>query len=152
MIPTADTKPWPWLSFIAPAFPFGEPVPGVAKCLDRHVKVFRRGIADAAVDADHLAAHVEQRSARIAAVEGAIGLQRVRCQPDDAAQTNYHWPFRIVTTRMAQRQDPVSQTSFGDGAHFSERPRALVGNLHHAGVLLVVCAECFSARGLAIGK
>src|SRR5437016_11656289 len=60
MLHTAHTKPGPLRSFVAPAFPFDQPVPAIAKGRDRHVKVFRSGHTDPAVDADDIAAHVEE--------------------------------------------------------------------------------------------
>ena len=53
---------------------------------------------------------------------------------------------------MAKREHPISQTSLSKGARLRERPGSAVGDLHHAGVLLVIRAERFSARGFAIGK
>src|SRR5437867_7478667 len=63
MLHTAHTKPRPLRSFVAPAFPFDQPVPAIAKGRDRHVKVFRGGITDPTVDADDFAKHVEERPA-----------------------------------------------------------------------------------------
>src|SRR5207245_9219549 len=103
MIHTADTKPRSLWPFVAPVFPFGEPIPAIAKGRHRHVKVLRGGIADPAVDSEPLAAHVEQTPARTPPVESAIGLQRDRSTPKGRRPAGPPGTLRPVTARLTRR-------------------------------------------------
>jgi len=65
---------------------FCQAVPAHVKRRHRHMEVVRGGSVDGAVDADNAAVHVEQRTARVARADRAVGLERTRVHPNDTPQ------------------------------------------------------------------
>ena len=92
----------------APDFGLREPVETLAVGIDRDMDVGRDRPADTAVDADDSAAHIEQRPARIAADERAIGSQVVRVRIENPTQSQRRRPAVLKAARMAERQAPIA--------------------------------------------
>src|SRR5439155_14541239 len=93
----------------APDFRLGEPVPGVAVGVHGDVDVGRDRSADAAVDADQLALHVEERAAGVAADQRAVGLDGVVVGPTHAADAEDRRAAGLEAAGVAGRQYPLAE-------------------------------------------
>src|SRR5947207_15867651 len=91
-------------TMVAPVFSFGQAVPtgNVGAC--RHVKIFVNRIADATVNTNDAAEHVEQRATRVAADQCAIRAHRARTEADDAAKTDHERTMWLVGARKTERE------------------------------------------------
>ena len=114
------------------------------------MEVFCGRITDPAVDADDSTVHVERWAARVIELRcSRFGVPR--CEPDNAP-AKHHRPLGIEASGMSKRENPVSQTGLIEVAHLNMGPGAVLRDLHHASVDLVIGAERFAMRGSAVGK
>src|SRR5262249_45109913 len=106
--------------------------------------------ADPAVDADDLAAHVEQRAAAVAADQGAVGLDDGVGLVEHPAQAHDGGPARLVAAGVAGGDDPLAALQVGGAARVVEGPFALAGDLDHAAVDGAVTAQALALDALAV--
>src|SRR5262249_41978755 len=117
-----------------PDLALGQPVPGIAVGVHRHVDVRGHGGADAAVNADHLAVQVEQRTARVAADERTIGLNEELVGVEHAAQSHHRRAPVLKTAGLSHGKAPLALLQIPGLAHLGERPFALLSDLDQAAV------------------
>src|SRR5205823_6658823 len=91
----------------SPDLRLDEAVPGIAVGVDGNVDVGRDRPADAAVNADDAAFQVEQRAARVAAHQGAVGAKDRLIGLQNAAQADDGRAARTEPARMAGPDAPL---------------------------------------------
>ena len=116
------------------------------------VQAFLDIAADAGVDADEPAVHVENRSAGVAADEFAIGLHGAVLEADDAADADDRAAFFVVAAGMAEGIAPVAELEFVVVAERHMVEGAGVEDAGHAGVGTRHEAERFALGFLAAGE
>src|SRR5262249_53001130 len=97
-------------------------IPGVAEGVDRHVAVDLEGGVDAAVDADDLAFHVEERAARIAAEHGAVRADDLFGAFEHAPESHGGRASGLESAGMPHGQNPLTFFQFGRFTHVDEEP------------------------------
>ncbi len=106
-----------------PSVAFDQPIPGFVVGGDRHVHVRRHESSDAAVDAQHVAFHVEQRSAGIAADQRTIGGDRGLVLQQHAADPDDGLPAFLEPAGMPSGQAPLPDLHLVRLGQFRVRPR-----------------------------
>ena len=109
---------------VAPGVALHQPVPDFFVDRNRHVHIGVQQPPDAAVDADHLAVHVEQRPARIASDQGAIGGDGELVGGDHAADPDDRLPLVLVAAGMACGDAPLADFDAARLGHLRVRPFA----------------------------
>lgn len=136
----------------SPDVALGEAIPGQGEGVDGDVHVDAGELANAAVDADESALEVEERSAGIAADEGATGDEGAGCDVDDAAKAEDWWPVAAESAGVAEGDAPMADFDGSGVGDFDEGPVAGGGDLDQGGVGPAVDAEGFAASEAAVGE
>ena len=111
---------------------------------------------DRGVDADDLAVHVEQRAARVAAVDGGVGLDVVveRTGVDVAAARRHDAGGHgaAQAERIADRHHRLADAHLGGVAELDVRQRLVALDLEHREVGLLVAAQQLGRELAAVGQ
>src|SRR5262245_8083728 len=136
----------------APDLARRQPIEGLAVGVHRHVDVGGDRVADAAMDADDLAGHVEEWAARVAADQRAIGGDGRLRGIEDASQPNHRRPPGLEAAGMTDGDAPLPLLQVFRLAHVEEGPVTFVGDLDKAAVDAVIGAEGLALQASAIGE
>ncbi len=104
------------------------------------------------MNADDLAGHVEERAARVAADERAVGAEEAAGRVEDPADADHGSAARLETAGMADGDYPLALLDVRGIAHLHEAPLAVLGDLDHAAVHALVPAERLALHALAVGE
>src|SRR5262249_42542566 len=110
------------------------------------------GLADAAVDADDLAVHVEERAAGVAAHQRAVGADDRVARIEHAAEPDDRGTPGLVSAGMADGHAPVALRQLAGLAHLDERIVALIADLDESAVDAAVASEGLALELAAIGE
>lgn len=123
------------------------------EAIDGDVAVFQERIAAGGTDANHAAFHVEDRAARIAPHDDAIGGDVVFAMMIDAAEPHRRVALlQVEADRVAQGDAPLAESDIFRLGNVNMRPVAAVGDFHQPGIARLVVAERYAAGGPAVGK
>src|SRR5262249_18033599 len=103
-----------------------------------------------AVDADHLAGHVEERAAGVAADEGAVGLDDGVAPEPDAADADDRASTFLVPARVSGGDHPLARLQVLGRPDLDVGPLAPAGDLDHAAIDRGAEAEGFPLDRLAV--